>query len=340
MSQHFLLSPEAKTLSLKEVFRLNDEQAFEYFKSIRWADNDGKPVCENCGNCGKFWFISTRRKWKCVYCKHTFSVTSGTLFAHHKLPLQDYLAAIAIFANGAKGISALQLSRDLKVQYKTAFVLAHKIREAIKEEKKTKLQGDVEVDGAYFGGHIKPKNRKEDRIDRRLVENQTGKKKCVFVIKLKNPTGGSLETRTSIIKEENSAEIYPILKEHVDRSSTIHADEYPSYNGLAKIYNLKQINHKLQYSDKESGACTNQAESFFSRMRRAEIGVNHHFAGRYLDSYASEMAYREDTNRRDNGWMYKDLTSRALRKPESDVWCGYWQRYLRSKRLNTLDLVG
>ena len=82
-------------------------------------------------------------------CKKQFSVTSGTVFAYHKLPLQDYLGAIAIYANGAKGHSMLQLSRDLDVQYKTAFVLAHKIRESIhnamkEEESEEKLDGEIE----------------------------------------------------------------------------------------------------------------------------------------------------------------------------------------------------
>jgi transposase-like protein len=77
---------------------------------------------------------TTRRIWKCKACNHQFSVTSGTIFASRKLPIRDYLAAIAIFVNAVKGISALQLGRDLDVQYKTAFVLAHKLREAIEAE--------------------------------------------------------------------------------------------------------------------------------------------------------------------------------------------------------------
>ena len=95
-------------------------------------------------------------------------MTSGTIFASRKMALRDYLAAIAIFVNGAKGYTALQLSRDLDVQYKTAFVLAHKLREALGDARSAaKLSGSVEVDGAYFGGYVKPANRREDRIDRR-----------------------------------------------------------------------------------------------------------------------------------------------------------------------------
>jgi len=326
MAQHFLLSSKAKTLSLKKVFTMTDDEAFNYFKSIRWSENNGDPICSKCGNYEKFWFISTRKNWKCAYCKSTFTVTSGTLFAYHKLPLKDYLAAIAIFTNGAKGINALHLSRDLQVQYKTAFVLTHKLREALQQQIPSKLKGEVEIDGAYFGGSIKPKNIKAERIDRRLAENKNDKKQCVVALRLRGKDQGAIETRTAIIKQENYQDMKSILEAHVDQSSVIYSDEHPSYGGLASSYTLKQVNHGIQYFDHETGACINQAESFFSRIRRAEVGINHHFAGKYLHSYANEMSYREDNRRKDNGWIYQDILTKALHKSESNLWKGYWQR--------------
>lgn len=130
MSQHFLLSAKARTLSVRRVFEMNEEQAFKVFKKVRWGD--GKEVtCPMCGVIREHYFIATRKQWRCKDCKHTFSVTSGTIFAFHKLSLKMYLAAIAIYTNAVKGISALQMGRDLDVQYKTAFVLTHKIRESL-----------------------------------------------------------------------------------------------------------------------------------------------------------------------------------------------------------------
>ena len=100
------------------------------------------------------------------------TVTSGTIFASRKMPIRDYLLAIAIFVNGAKGHSALQLSRDLVCNYKSAYVLAHKLREAIgADAHEQQASGDVEVDGGYFGGYVKPANLKANRRDRRLGEN-------------------------------------------------------------------------------------------------------------------------------------------------------------------------
>src|ERR1700744_636782 len=172
MSQHFLLSRKARTLSLSKVARLSDEEAYETFRLIRWAATNGAPVCPRC-KCAAVYNYATRKLFKCKACSHQFSVTSGTIFASRKLSIRDYLLAIAIFVNGAKGHSALQLSRDLDCQYKTAFVMAHKIREALASEANgATVAGEVEIDGAYFGGHVRPANYKANRVDRRHTDRQ------------------------------------------------------------------------------------------------------------------------------------------------------------------------
>lgn len=103
---------------------MSDKEAFEVFEELRWGAG-GAVACPCCGVIGAHPFRRDRRQWMCRDCGHTFSVTAGTIFANHKLPLKTYLSAIAIYSNAAKGLSALQLSRDLDVQYKTAFVLMH-----------------------------------------------------------------------------------------------------------------------------------------------------------------------------------------------------------------------
>src|SRR5271154_4687176 len=189
MAQHFLLSSAAKTLSLASVFTMKDADAEMAFRRIRWTDTDGQPVCSHCGGTDAY---DCRRlkgapRFRCRACGKDFSITSGTLFASHKLPLRCYLAAIAIFCNEVKGKSALALSRDLCVSYKCAFVLLHKLREAMAAELKGRMIGGegkvAEVDGGYFGGYVKPANHRENRRDRRLRMNQTGKRKGVVVIR-------------------------------------------------------------------------------------------------------------------------------------------------------------
>ena len=130
MPQHFLPSANARTLSVLRVMGMSHQEAFNVLKALRWGDGE-EVTCPCCAVVAKHYFQRTRKTWRCKDCGHTFSVTSGTIFAFHKLPLKVYLAAIALYANAVKGMFALQLSRDLGVQYKTAFVLAHKIRESL-----------------------------------------------------------------------------------------------------------------------------------------------------------------------------------------------------------------
>src|ERR1700685_2259453 len=148
MAQHFLLSPAARTLTLASVARMSDEEAERVFVRLRWQDNKGEAYCPHCG-CPTVYMARRPNgapRWRCKACRKDFSVTSGTLFAFHKMPLRQYLAAIAIFCNEVKGKSALALSRDLDCQYKTAFVLAHKLREAMASELKgMRLGGDGET---------------------------------------------------------------------------------------------------------------------------------------------------------------------------------------------------
>src|SRR5213078_2499410 len=111
-------------------------------------------------------------------------------------PLRGYLMAIAIFANEVKGKSMLALSRDMGCSYKASFVLAHKLREAMASEvSQSEIGGQgkrAEVDGGYFGGYVKPANRREDRKDRRLRANRSGKRKVVVVIRERGPEGKTL----------------------------------------------------------------------------------------------------------------------------------------------------
>lgn len=317
MSQHFLLSSAARTLSLASVARMSDEEAYDAFRMIRWSDNGGEPYCPRCA-CTATYSYKTRKLFKCKACSHQFSVTSGTIFASRKMAIRDYLLAIAIFVNGAKGHSALQLSRDLDCQYKSAYVLSMKLRESIAAENKGKtVSGEVEIDGAYFGGYVKPANHKENRRDRRLWVNQNGKRRCVVIMRERNGQSLPFVCRS----EELSL---PTIQERVKAGSVIFADEASCWDTLHARYLTKRINHSVEYSSKD--ACTNQAESFFSRLRRSEIGIHHHIAGPYLNAYASEMAWRENNRRTSNGELYLAIADAALKHPVSRQWKGYWQR--------------
>src|SRR6202021_973901 len=325
MAQHFLLSKAAKSLSLASIFTMKDADAEMAFRRVRWANTDGEPVCPNCGGVDAY---DCRRlkgapRFRCRACVKDFSITSGTLFASHKLPLRCYLAAIAIFVNEVKGKSALALSRDLNVSYKCAFVLLHKLREAMAAELKGRVVGGegkvAEVDGGYFGGYVKPANQKEYRRDRRYARNQNGKRKVVVVIRER---GGN--TVPAVFGTESQASAF--IRARVAKGTVLHADEAGSWDNLHERFEVKRINHQEAYS--LDGACTNQAEEYFSRLRRAEIGIHHHIAGVYLLRYATESSWREDNRPVSNGDQVSRVAALAMKRGKSVDFTGYWQRHI------------
>jgi len=227
----------------------------------------------------------------------------------------DLLAAIVILSNAVKGVSMLQLSRDIDCQYKTAFVLAHKLREAIASEiQGATLSGTVEVDGAYFGGYVRPANLKENRVDRRLAENQTGKRRVVVVARERHG-----RTITTVAKTE--ADGLAFVESVVSPAATVHADEASHWDALHAKYATKRINHQQAYS--WNGACTNQAESFLARLRRMVMGQHHHVSPQYLYQFANEAAWKEDHRRLSNGDLSYRKLALAMAHPVSRVWAGY-----------------
>jgi hypothetical protein len=275
-----------------------------------------------CGCLTVYTLAETPPRWKCSGSRRKFSLTSQTLFHSRKLPVRDYLAIIALFVNGVKGTSALQISRDLNINPKSAFVLLHKLREAmgsqIHNSDEPELSGTVEVDGAYFGGHVKPENRKADRKDRRLAEEQTGKRQVVVVAR-------EVRGRTLPFVVPRESEAVPLIRQHVASGSIIHADESNAWERLHASYDVRRVNHSVEYKA-EDGANVNQAESYFSRLPRAEIGQHHRISGHLLYQYANEAAWREDNRRKPNGQNWNTVIGAALASRKSPIWAGYWQR--------------
>ena len=306
---------------------MSEAEAEDAFVAIRYAETNGEPFCHHC-QCAVVYRITKmeknrktgakrlRRIFKCTNCLKQFSPTSGTIFASRKLEHRDILYAVALFTNAAKGKAALHLSRDLHVSPKTAFVLEHKLRESLASlQHAEKLSGPVEVDGAYYGGYVKPATRKENRRDLRKLANQSGKRKCVTVMRERNG-----RTRAFVCSELEGAQRLPTV---VKPGSLVFADEAKAYDSLHALFDMKRIDHSKSYAEGE--VSTNQAESFHSRMRRAEQGVHHHLSG-YTQAYSDEMTWREDFRRLSNGEQFLTITSAALHHPVSRMWKGYWQR--------------
>ena len=335
MAQHFLLSTEARNLSLIKIAKMNDFQAIATFRQVRWFETKGNPVCPCCGSGGKIYFIASRKQFKCKECASFFSVTSGTIFHGHKLPLQTTLMAICIFVNAAKGISAIQLSRDLDVQYKTAWVLLHKIRESLMDYDSSKpFQGIVEMDGVYVNGYIRPKNRLVKRIDRRKAYKPN--KRVVISLRQRNEFGiGANRTRTFILRSENPIELSRIASRFIARGSEVYTDENIGYSNFIAHYDHRVVNHAVEYCG-INGENNNQSESYNSRFRRLQYGQCHKLGILYLSNYANEIAYREDTRRFNNGFIFRDILKKCLDSGISNEFCGYWQGNHRvAERLGT-----
>jgi hypothetical protein len=219
----------------------------------------------------------------------------------------------------------LALSRDLGMSYKAAFVLCHKLREAMAAELKARTIGGegkvAEIDGGYFGGYIKPANLRENRRDRRLARNQNGKRECVVILRERNG-----ESLPGVFRSEKQA--LSFVRNRIAKGTVVNADEGNAWGDLQARFEMKRINHQEAYS--ADGACTNWAESFFSRMRRGEIGHHHHIAGPYLLRYAQEASWREDHRRDANGTQVNMVALLAMKQKPSVDFSGYWQRHINS----------
>ena len=336
MAGHFLLSAKARDFTLQHVEKMTTAAVHDYFVHARWGA-DGlarKPTCPECGTIDKHYWIKTRKQWRCraLACARMFSVTSGTAFADHKLPLKKILRAMMIFNMNVKGVSALSLSRQLGTAYQTAFVLLHKIRESISRAvDKTPLEGVVHMDGAHLSGKVrKPrvklpttKMQARDRYPHDAFPKHPNRR-IVMAIREVWPEKGKGAKRTiiGIVFSEDGASIQRLAKKYVAEGATMHTDELAGYTKLSKLFRHRTVNHSKEFSTDE-GVSNNQAESFFSRVRRFIIGQAHRVTPHYMYEYMNEMAWREDTRREPPSQQLATLAGLVM-KWSSRKWRGYW----------------
>lgn len=338
MAGHFLLSPAARNFTIKTVERISAEKVHALFAEIRWG-NQGTQVCPMCGTINQHYYLKTRRQWRCREkgCGRTFSVTSGTKFADHKLPLKTILQAIVLFATNVKGISASAMSRGLGVAYMTAFTLVHKLRESILENvDKSPLDGLIHIDGAHVSGRArKPRVKvKASQTQARAKlpytdSHQHPNRRIVMVMREVDPDGGtgSIRTIVEVVRTENSEWANKLAKQYIKRGASVMSDESPAYAEYMARYNHQTVNHSTMFST-AAGVNNNQAESFFARMRRMVFGQIHRLAPKYMLDYATEVAWREDVRRTSTSQQVKQLLGMTLKK-RSRWWRGYSQGHHR-----------
>jgi transposase-like protein len=282
---------EEETMSILSKPFFHDElAAIEKLEQLLWPNG---PVCPHCGGDQKIYPLkgkSTRPGlWKCGHCRKQFTVKVGTVFESSHVPLYKWLQAVYLMCSSKKGISANQLHRTLEVTLKTAWFMAHRIREAMKGGEFNSLGGPgriVEVDETFIGRDyaVKPKGEKRGR-------GYAHKHKVLSLVE----RGG--RTVSMVVDDLKAKTILPILKEQIDCQTHIMTDEAGQYACLRKEF----VSHDyVRHNDGEYGrgvVHTNTVEGFFSIFKRGMKGVYQHCAKHHLHRYVVEFDFRYNERR-------------------------------------------
>jgi transposase-like protein len=270
----------------------NDDAARKHLEALRWPEG---PYCPWCGqfdsvkplggsSMGKGWY-------HCSYCRDKFTVRVGSVFERSKIPLHKWVAAFHLMAASKKGMSAHQLHRMLGVTYKTAWFMAHRIREAMRDDKASPLGGSgkiVEADETYYGKQEKP-HVAPKRKGRPYLKGGTGPAGKRAVVALVE-RGGSV--RTFHVAVADLPTVTKIVNENIDKESRLHTDESSLYRHLGKRFAAHgTIKHSFGEYVRDD-IHTNTVEGYFSIFKRGMRGVYQHCAEKHLHRYLAEFDFR------------------------------------------------
>ena len=283
-------------MTLPELNNLysTEERCREYLKRLRWPNGLECPRCES----KRVASLTDNFKFECLNCQYQFTALAGTVFHDTHLSLEKWFLAVLLMCESRKGVSANQVKRMLGVSYKTAWFLCHRIRHAMSEMDKPKLNGIVEFDETYIGpkrypGH--PRGRKRGR--------NADNKHIVIGIRER---GG--DVRFVHVQDVTSKTLRDAALANVSQDAELMiTDEMPSYPKAMRGYTHKTIQHKKKrYVDGDIH--TNTVESAFSLLKRGIVGTWHRISAKHLPAYLEEMSFR--FNRRNDS----DLFQQTLRQ--------------------------
>lgn len=283
--------------ALREACR-DEAKAVEFFERHRWNDS---PACPRCGSLGVYRMTGNdgarNRDYRlrcrdCAKLKKTamFTVRTETILEETRLPLRAWAFALWSACSSKKGVSALQISRETEISYKSALFLMHRIRAGMAELAPPQLNGTVEVDELFCGG--KPRNKGPHN------KRGRGTKKVPVVGAVQR--GG--DVRYSVVRRLTVAEIKAALREHVDQSSRLLTDESNAYTKLGRTFGggHEVVNHgQREYVRGE--VHTNTIEGAFSLIKRGLVGTFHAVSRKHLHRYLSEFQFRYNTRKLDDG---------------------------------------
>ncbi len=260
-----------------------------HLEKARWGD---KPLCPYCGSDNT---APHRHRHCCNPCGTSFSVTVGTIFHHTHLPLQKWFLAIMLMLNAKKGLSALQLSRDISVNKNTAWRITMQIRKAMTQgEQRDMLTGIVEMDETYVGG----KPRKGTKGDGPDGKHKTGRgtKKAPVVGAVER--GGNVTAKAVHKGKMKGKHMRAFVRDRVDTSkASLITDEYKAYLGMSKLLPHSVIKHDDWYVNGDIH--TNTIEGFWALLKRGMFGQFHSVSRRHLQKYVDEFCYRYNLRKAD-----------------------------------------
>jgi transposase-like protein len=276
----------------KPYFR-NDKAAFAYLEGILWADGVSCPHCGSVDRSGKLAGVKDKKGrvrlglWKCYECRKQFRCTVGTVFESAHIPLHKVLQAVYLMSASKKGVSAHQLHRTLEITYKSAWFLAHRIREAMRDGTLAPMGGSgkvVEADETYFGFQQGMSKKKASRIPTRH-----GSQYRNIVMTLVSREGSA---RSFIVAGTATSDLVPIIRTNIRRESALMTDEAKWYKPIGKEFaSHASVNHqKFEFARGE--VSTNTVEGYFSIFKRGMKGIYQHCAEKHLHRYLAEYDFR------------------------------------------------
>lgn len=273
--------------SLFELLKVysNEDICIKEYEKLKWG---ASPICAFCSNT-KIYKIKRNHYYKCSKCRKCFTVKHGTIFQSSNIGLQKWFIAIYLMASHKKGISSVQLSKDIGVTQKTAWFMLQKIRHLLFDHNLGKLHGVIEVDETFVGG--KNKNRHNDKKFK-YSQGRSFKDKVPVIGMLQR--GGKLVAR--VIENTSGKCLIPQIKKHISRESIVLSDEWLGYKTLHTINEHYIIDHSKGYYKNEL-ACTNAIEGFWSHFKRGIFGIYHKVSKKHLNKYVDEFVYRYNTRK-------------------------------------------